>query len=60
MEAQITHKLLMGKVKGLYQLLTDRGISIDILTDEELEKLSDSDLRTVSREMERLARTPGG
>lgn len=60
MEGTVSRRIALAQYQGLVNLLRERGISFDILTTEELSKLSDIELSGVIRTLRDLSRTPVG
>lgn len=58
MDSLLERRLLMTQYHALANLLHQKGLLTDALTDEELEKLSVADLGLVTRQLRDLARTP--
>lgn len=58
MEGSTNRKILVAQYQTLVGLLKDRSVEFDVLSQEELGKMSDPDLAKVIRVLRDLSRTP--
>lgn len=58
MNRKLRRQLALNQYHGYLDILSQRGIDFDALTDEEFENLPDSDIKSVVALAKDLARTP--
>lgn len=58
MNQQLERQLLTTRLRSFITILHDRGISLDLPSDEELGKMSNADISEAVRQLRDVARTP--
>jgi hypothetical protein len=58
MNQTLSRQLLQSRYRSFVAILHDRGISLDLPSDEDVAKMNDADLSETVRQLRDVARTP--